>query len=125
MSSFIELVPYPDAEEFLYVKSIPVAVIDDEIISIAHKMAQIMYDYDGIGISAPQVGINKRIIVLDCTENKNNGKYLDWKNQFLVTLDRFLRSYGQTDLKISFGVKFCSRSIYPESRSSRSRSTSK
>ncbi len=76
MSSFIELVPYPDAEEFLYVKSTPVAVIDDEIISIAHKMAQIMYDYDGIGISAPQVGINKRIIVLDCTENKNNTIYL-------------------------------------------------
>lgn len=76
MSKFIELISYPEVEEYLYTESEPIEVIDDEIVSIAHQMAQIMYETDGIGISAPQIGINKRLIVLDCTENKNNTVYM-------------------------------------------------
>ena len=36
------------------------------------------------------------------------------KNQFFVDLAKFGSPYSQTDLKISFGVKFCSRYNYPE-----------
>ena len=36
------------------------------------------------------------------------------ENNFFVILAKFLRSYGQTDLKIRFGVKFCSRYTRPE-----------
>jgi peptide deformylase len=42
-----------------------VTSINDEIRSIARKMLQTMYSYDGIGLAAPQAGINKRIIVID------------------------------------------------------------
>ena len=34
--------------------------------------------------------------------------------QFFVIVVRILRSNGETDLKISFQVEFCSRYTYPE-----------
>ena len=40
---------------------------------------------------------------------KKVGKKFGWKNQFFVNLVRFWRSYGRTDVKISFSVKFGSR----------------
>jgi peptide deformylase len=43
-----------------------VAKIDDEVREIARKMLQTMYSQDGIGLAAPQVGIHKQIIVIDC-----------------------------------------------------------
>lgn len=42
-----------------------VAKVDDEIRKIAREMLQTMYSRDGIGLAAPQVGINKQIIVID------------------------------------------------------------
>jgi len=76
MSKIVELLTYPEADEFLYTKSAEIDEIDQDIIKIAHQMAQIMYESNGIGISAPQIGINKRLIVIDCTEEKNNTVYM-------------------------------------------------
>lgn len=39
--------------------------LPDNIAEIAEVMLDIMYDYDGIGLAAPQAGLNKRIIVYD------------------------------------------------------------
>jgi len=43
----------------------PVDEITDEIKQIAEDMLSSMYDSDGVGLAAPQVGISKRIIVVD------------------------------------------------------------
>jgi peptide deformylase len=43
----------------------PVEEITDEIKQIAEDMLKMMYASDGIGLAAPQVGIPKRIIVID------------------------------------------------------------
>ena len=37
------------------------------------------------------------------------GEIFGSKSQFFVNLVRFWRTYGRTDVKISFLVKFCSR----------------
>ncbi|MGD1950669.1 MAG: peptide deformylase [Leptolyngbyaceae cyanobacterium] len=42
-----------------------VAKVDDGIRDIAQKMLQNKYSEDGIGKDAPQVGINKQILVVD------------------------------------------------------------
>jgi peptide deformylase len=42
-----------------------VTKIDDEIRELARQMLQTMYSEDGIGLAAPQVGINKQLIVID------------------------------------------------------------
>ncbi len=43
----------------------PVEKIDDRIHILLDDMAETMYHADGIGLAAPQVGVLKRIIVID------------------------------------------------------------
>ena len=45
---------------------------------------------------------------------KQIGEIFGSTNRFFAILARFVRSYGQTDFKIGFGVKFCSRYTFPE-----------
>lgn len=54
---------YPDP--FLRKKCDPVEEIDDELLELLDDMADTMYDAPGVGLAAPQVGVNKRIIVAD------------------------------------------------------------
>ena len=49
----------------LTTKSVNVEDIDDYIVSLTKKMTQIMYDAPGVGLAAPQIGINKNIFVFD------------------------------------------------------------
>ncbi len=37
---------------------------------LAAKMAKVMYEAPGVGLAAPQIGVMKRIIVFDLTEDK-------------------------------------------------------
>lgn len=43
-----------------------VAKVDDSIRKLAKEMLQTMYSSQGIGLAAPQVGIHKQLIVIDC-----------------------------------------------------------
>jgi len=43
----------------------PVETIDDEIRAICERMVETMLRANGAGLAAPQIGISKRIIVLD------------------------------------------------------------
>jgi peptide deformylase len=40
--------------------------VDDELRQLVRDMLQTMYSSDGIGLAAPQVGIHKQLIVIDC-----------------------------------------------------------
>jgi len=42
-----------------------ITVFDDELRSLVRDMFETMYHADGIGLAAPQIGISKRIIVVD------------------------------------------------------------
>ncbi|HEY9771454.1 MAG TPA: peptide deformylase [Coleofasciculaceae cyanobacterium] len=42
-----------------------IAKVDDQLRYIIKEMLQTMYSADGIGLAAPQVGINKQLIVID------------------------------------------------------------
>jgi peptide deformylase len=46
--------------------------IDSDILRILDEMAQAMYDDDGVGLAAPQIGTSKRIIVADIGEGLVN-----------------------------------------------------
>jgi peptide deformylase len=47
-----------------------IASIDDELRRTIVAMLQTMYSADGIGLAAPQVGIHKQLIVIDCEPDK-------------------------------------------------------
>lgn len=40
--------------------------VDNEIRDLAKEMLQTMYSANGIGLAAPQVAVNKQVIVIDC-----------------------------------------------------------
>ena len=42
-----------------------VAKVDNDVRQLAHEMLQTMYSSDGIGLAAPQVAVNKQLIVVD------------------------------------------------------------
>jgi len=44
----------------------PVAAIDDAVRALADDMLATMYDAPGIGLAAPQLGVLKRVFVMDC-----------------------------------------------------------
>lgn len=46
----------------------PVAEISSEIGELAEDMLETMYDAPGIGLAAPQVGVLKRVLVMDCVK---------------------------------------------------------
>ncbi|MBE9181069.1 peptide deformylase [Oculatella sp. LEGE 06141] len=43
-----------------------VAKVDEDIRQLVRNMLQTMYSEDGIGLAAPQVGIHKQLLVIDC-----------------------------------------------------------
>ena len=61
-------------------------VIDKEIIRILDDMLVCMYENNGIGLAAPQVGILKRLIVVDCSENRDKKKPLKFINPEIIKL---------------------------------------
>ena len=42
--------------------------IDDRIITLLDDMKETMYDADGAGLAAPQVGVLRRVIIIDIGE---------------------------------------------------------
>ena len=46
-------------------KAEKVAKVDDEIRNFLDDMLETMYDAAGVGLAAPQVGVSKRIVVID------------------------------------------------------------
>jgi len=59
----LKLYEYPD--EVLRKKCVRVAKVDDELRRFLDDMLETMYVDKGCGLAAPQVGVTKRIIVLD------------------------------------------------------------
>ncbi|MBI6875059.1 peptide deformylase [Clostridium aciditolerans] len=55
-------------DEILRKKSRKVEVINDRILTLIKDMEETMYEAQGVGLAAPQVGILKRIIVVDVGE---------------------------------------------------------
>lgn len=43
-----------------------ISKVDAEIRQLVREMLQTMYSADGIGLAAPQVAVNKQLIVIDC-----------------------------------------------------------
>jgi peptide deformylase len=54
-----------DGDEVLRKKSKEVDVINEKIQILLKDMAETMYEADGVGLAAPQIGILKRIVVID------------------------------------------------------------
>ena len=59
----LEILKYP--HPLLKKRCLDVERIDGEVKRLIHDMTETMYDANGVGLAACQVGVNRRVIVLD------------------------------------------------------------
>ena len=57
-----------EGEERLRKKSRPIENIDDRILTLLYDMAQTMYENNGVGLAAPQVGVLRQAVIVDIGE---------------------------------------------------------
>ncbi len=69
----LEILKYPDP--LLKQVAKPVTTVTAETVRLIEDMVETMYAAPGVGLAAPQVGVSKRIIVLDI-DHENPGKSL-------------------------------------------------
>lgn len=72
------IIIHPD--ERLYKKAEPIEYITDEIVTLLDDMYETMVAHDGIGLAAPQIGKNLRIVVIEVEE----GDRFDFINPEIV-----------------------------------------
>jgi peptide deformylase len=46
-----------------------VGAVTPDIVKLAEDMLETMYDAPGVGLAAPQVGVMKRVLVMDCVKD--------------------------------------------------------
>lgn len=67
--ALLEILEFPD--ERLRKKALPVKRVDDAVRQLVEDMFETMYQAPGVGLAATQVNVQKRIIVIDVSENKD------------------------------------------------------
>jgi len=65
--------------EILRKKSKPVVDFDDDLWQLLDDMKETMYENDGMGLAAPQIGVLRRIVVMDV-----NNSYYELINPVIV-----------------------------------------
>lgn len=70
----LDLLYYPD--EKLYQVSAQVTEFNSELKQLVDDMFETMYADEGIGLAAPQIGVFKRIVVIDTVGERK--KKINW-----------------------------------------------
>lgn len=68
--ALLQILHFPDPR--LRKKATPITQVDDQIRQLADDMLETMYDAPGVGLAAIQINVQKRLIVIDTTEDKSN-----------------------------------------------------
>jgi peptide deformylase len=72
--TILKIRTFPDP--VLKEKSRPVEGVEDNVLRILQDMAETMYANSGVGLAAPQVGENLRLIVVDVGRGEEGGELL-------------------------------------------------
>lgn len=78
----------------------PVAEVDDDVRRLMDDMLETMYDAPGIGLAAPQVGVQKRVIVLDIARDNEPPEPLRMANPQVVAASDELTVYEEGCLSL-------------------------
>lgn len=70
----MEIVKY--GEQVLVKPSLPVSNIDGDVHRLVKSMIETMYAAPGVGLAAPQVGVPKRLAVIDTSVGEDPGKLI-------------------------------------------------
>ena len=93
-----ELITVPD--DILRKKSEPLNKVDVNEKKLIKDLFETMYHHNGIGLAAVQVGILKRVVVLDVSKNENEKKPLCFINPQIKILSEKTSTYEEGCLSI-------------------------
>jgi peptide deformylase len=83
--SLLPLSYYP--ESILLKPSDPVTEFDDKLRRLVERMFLTMYAAPGVGLAAPQIGISKRLFVMDCTPRGERPRTLVVANPEIIATE--------------------------------------
>lgn len=63
-----KLLTIPEDNDFLRKQSREVTIIDNRILTLLDDMKDTLYAENGVGLAAPQVGVLRRVVVIDIGE---------------------------------------------------------
>lgn len=72
--ALLKVLKYPDP--FLRTNAKPVEKVDESVQKELDDMMETMYEDNGVGLAATQVGIDRRMFVMDCSDTRNKPLYL-------------------------------------------------
>ena len=78
-----------NGDEILRKKAREVDTVDDKIRELLHDMLETMHKYNGVGLAGPQVGILKRVIVIDL---------YDGEEPLLLVNPKIIKSKGKQEV---------------------------
>ena len=112
-----KILTIPDS--ILRQKSLPVDKVNKEIKALMDDMLDTMYDAPGIGLAAIQIGIPKRIVVMDLSKDpeKKNPMYfvnpeITWKSDLKSTYEEGCLSIPNQFAKIERPEKIAPATKY-------------
>ena len=85
---------------FLRQKSKPVDKVDDSVRELMDDMLETMYKAPGIGLAAIQIGVPKRIIVLDISKNPEKKEPMYFVNPEIVSASKNDATYEEGCLSV-------------------------
>jgi peptide deformylase len=94
----LEIITLPDP--LLRKASAPVERVDAELLKLADDMLETMYAAPGVGLAAVQVGIPRRLIVLDTSKDEDARQPLVLVNPEIVSLGSEMRLHEEGCLSI-------------------------
>ena len=77
-----------------------VASVDADLVRLMDDMLETMYAAPGIGLAAPQVGVLKRIVVIDVSKDADNPKPMQLVNPEIVWASDELADYEEGCLSL-------------------------
>ena len=89
-----------EPDPFLRQKSVDVEEVNDEIRSLMDDMLETMYDAPGIGLAAIQIGVPKRVIVIDLSKNDEKKNPFYFVNPEILSKSRKDASYEEGCLSV-------------------------
>jgi len=84
-------VPWP--HKVLRSKAVPVEHVDDDVRAIWDEMIAAMNTMPGVGLAAPQLGISRRLAIVDCSEGR--GKVIRMANPVLLEVSDEMQEFEE------------------------------
>ena len=109
--AILKIVKYP--ADVLEQRAAPVTEFDESLRKLVADMFETMYDAPGVGLAAPQVGVSKRLFVMDCSGGKDPAQRIAMVNPRIIeTEGEQLGEEGCLSFPgIFFGVKRALRAV--------------